>query len=794
MNESDNLKRENEALRDRLSRLSEASLRITEDLDLDTVLQGVVDGARSLTGARIGGITTLDDSGQLQDFITSGLTAQEHQQFLDLPGGPQFFAYLSMIPGPLRLADLSGHTRAAGLPEIEPPLGPVGTFLGTPIRHRGEHVGNLYLSDKEGGLEFTREDEETLVMFASQAAMAISNARRHHDEQLARSDLEALVNTAPVGVLVFDAKTGALLHVNQEARRIAGDLRITGRSLEQLLETLTFRRGDGREISPDELAIEQVLRSGEAVRVEEIVIHFPDGRKVTTLVNATPIRSVDGEIASLVVTAQDMTPLEEQERLRAEFLGVVSHELLTPLTTIKGSAASVLGSSFPLDLAEMRQFFRIVDEQADHMRSLIRDLLDVTGIEAGTLLVTPEPANVAALVESARGAFLSGGAKNGVEVDIPPDLPRIVADRQRVVRVLSNLLSNASRYSPDSSTIYVTAAREDFHVAVSVSDEGRGIPAEQLPQLFRKFSRIDGRDGSATSGAEGLGLAVCKGIVEAHGGRIWAESDGPGLGARFTFTIPIVDEAAHDAATVPGRFSDGSGLAVGNRARVLAVDADPQMLWYVRTTLSEAGYTPIVTEDPEEVDLLIEVEKPDLVLLDLALPGTDGAEMMKRIPEITAAPVVFLSGRGEDQDVARAFEMGADDYVVKPFSPTELVARVKASLRRRAASVQAAGREPYVLGDLAIDYGERRVTVASRPVQLTETEYKLLFELSINAGRVLTHDRLLRRVWALRDSGDLQVVRAYVKRLRRKLGDDANSPAYIFTEPRVGYRMAKGLE
>ena len=117
MNEADNLRRENEALRDRLSRLSEASLRITEDLDLDTVLQGVVDGARSLTGARMGGMTALDEQGQLQDFITSGLTPEEHQRFVDLPGGPEFFAYLSMIPRPLRLADFSGHTTSAGFPQ-----------------------------------------------------------------------------------------------------------------------------------------------------------------------------------------------------------------------------------------------------------------------------------------------------------------------------------------------------------------------------------------------------------------------------------------------------------------------------------------------------------------------------------------------------------------------------------------------------------------------------------------------------------------------------------------------------
>ncbi len=792
MNEADNRGRESEALPDRLTRFSEASVQITENLDLDTVLQRVVEGARSLTSARIGGITVLDGAGQLEDFITSGLTPEEHQRFVDLPGGLEFFDYLSKIPEPLRLVDFSGHAKLAGLPDIHPPLGPVGTFLGSPLRHRGERIGNLYLSDKEGGREFTRQDEEVLVLFGSQAAMAIANARAYREEQLARTNLEALVNTVPVAVLVFDAKTGALLSLNQESKRIAGDLRLTGTSVEQLLDTLTFLRADGREISADELSIERVLISGETVRAEEIVVRFPDGREVTTLVNATPIRSEDGTIASLVVTAQDMTPLEEMERLRAEFLGMVSHELLTPLTTIKGSAAAVLGSSFPVGPAEVRQFFSIVDEQADHMRRLIRDLLDVTQIDAGTLSVTPEPDDVAALVDAAKAAFLGGGAANSIEVDLPPELPRILADRQRIIQVMGNLFSNASKYSPDSPAIRVTAVADEMYVAISVADEGRGVAPERLPQLFSKFARIAPGDGEREVQGEGLGLAVCKGIVEAHGGRIWAESGGPGLGMRFTFTTPVVDEAASDWAPGPGWLSALSGRAAGDAARVLVIDDDPQILWYVHNTLSEAGYTPIVTGDPEEVDRLIGVERPHLILLDLVLPGIDGFELMKRIPQVTDAPVVFLSARGRDQDIARAFEMGADDYIVKPFSPTELVARIRASLRRNAASGRAGALESYVVGDLTISYAERRVTMAGNPVQLTETEYRLLFELSVSSSRIVTHDQLLRRVWATRHPADSQVIRAYVKRLRSKLGDDANNPTYIFTEPRVGYRLAEG--
>ena len=788
MKEDANMRPETEALRNRLSRLSEASLRITESLDLDDILQGVIDGARSLTGARYGALLVLDDAGRMQDLVTSGMTPEERRRLGALPKGLGLLGYLSEIEGPLRLAEIASHPSSVGFPEGHPPM---RTFLGTPVRHRGERLGNIYLTEKEGGQEFTPEDEETLVMFASQAALTVSNARRFRDEQQVRADLEALVNTSPVGILIFDAKTGDLVSLNQETRRIVRGLHVPGHSLPELLSVMTFRHLDGREVSPDELPTARAIRTGETVRAEELVIHLPDGQAVTTVINATPVRSAEGEVVSVIATMQDMTPLEDLERLRAEFLGMVSHELRMPLTTIKGSAASVLGAPSALDAAEMRQFFRIIDEQADHMRGLINDLFDVTRIEAGALSITPETSSVASLVDQAKAAFLGGGTGNNVEVDLPPNLPPVAADRQRVVQVLTNLFSNASKYSPASSTIMVTTSQQDSHVAVSVADVGRGVSAEDLPQLFRKFSRINGANGKTKVEGEGLGLAICKGIVEAHGGRIWAESDGLGLGTRFTFTIPVVVEDGTDAADGPDELAALPREAARQRTRILAVDDDPQILWYVRHTLSEAGYATIVTGDPEQVERLVEVEKPHLILLDLALPGTNGFELMKRIADMTDAPVMFLSGHAADQDISRGLEMGAADYVVKPFSPTELVARIKAALRKGAASDRTEPREPYVLGDLTINYAERRVSVAGRSVHLSATEYKLLFELSVNAGRVVTHDQLRRRVWDQDYSEGSQLLRTYVTYLRSKLGDDAKSPAYIFTEPRVGYRMAK---
>ena len=782
MNSPDELRQENAALRERISRLSAAILRISASLDLDTVLNEVVDSARALTGARYGMIATVDEGGAIQEFVAPGLSADERRHMADWPHGYQFFEHLRDLPGVLRLADVPAYIRSLGYCED---LTLSKTLQATPIRHRGVHVGNFFLGEKAGGQEFTGEDEEVLVLFASQAATAIANARAHRDEQRARAGLEALVDTSPVGVVVFDAKSGRPVSFNREARRIVGGLRSPDSPPEQLLEVIICRRGDGREIRLDELPLADELRNAETVRAEEIELSVPDGRSVTTLVNATPIHAADGAVESVVVTMQDLAPLKELERLRAEFLGMVSHELRAPLTSIKGSAVTVLNAKPELDPAEMREFFRIIDEQADHMRGLIGDLLDVGRIDTGTLSVYPEPAAVAGLVERARNTFLSGGGRHSVLIDLPPDLPRAMADRRRIVQVLNNLFSNASRHAPESSPIRVTAVRDGVHVAISVVDAGRGVAPERLPHLFRKHTGFGGGDRDGALGAAGLGLAICKGLVEAHGGRIRAASGGAGQGTEVTFTLPVAEAVGEVAAA---GFAPGGPPAPREQPQqtpILVVDDDPKTLRYVRDALAGSEYAPLVTGDPQELPGLIRTERPRLVLLDLVLPGTDGIELMERLPELADLPVIFISGYGRDETIARALEAGAADYIVKPFSPTELTARIRAALRRRAEP------EPYLLSDLAIHYEQRRVSVAGRAVHLTATEYELLRVLSLNAGRVSTYDALLRQVWGGRHYNDTELVRTFVKKLRRKLGDDAASPAYIVNERGVGYRMAR---
>ena len=361
MSESDRLRTENQALRTRLARLSEAILRISDGLDLKTVLQEIADNACSLTDARYRAITMLNESWDLQDFVIYGLRPEQKRELIKYPRGYTLLEHMDGNQTPLNTQDFVAYAKPLGFPDFHPP---VGAFLAVPIRDRDKYVGHVCVGEKRNAPDFTQEDVETLEMFANQAAMAITNARRYGEELQAKADLEALVNTSPVGVVVFDAKTYAVVKFNREARRIMGGARRSDRDFEQLLELATFRWTDGREIPSNELPTERALSNGETVRAEEIVIHLPDGESVTSLVNATPIYSEDGEVMSVIATIQDITPLEELARMRAEFLGMVSHELRTPLTAIKGSTATVRDTSVPLDPAETRQFFRIIEEQA----------------------------------------------------------------------------------------------------------------------------------------------------------------------------------------------------------------------------------------------------------------------------------------------------------------------------------------------------------------------------------------------------------------------------------------------
>jgi two-component system KDP operon response regulator KdpE len=227
----------------------------------------------------------------------------------------------------------------------------------------------------------------------------------------------------------------------------------------------------------------------------------------------------------------------------------------------------------------------------------------------------------------------------------------------------------------------------------------------------------------------------------------------------------------------------------GTSTRALLVEDDPNIVDLIRSNLAVRGFDTVVSTDGARALQLLETEEPDIVLLDLMLPEEDGFSLCRQIRERSSVAVIVVSARGGERDKVTALNMGADDYMTKPFSVEELLARITATLRRTRLTDAAEPGPPIVTaGDVVIDLGSQQVTRNGEPVHLTPTEFALLRELVINRGKLLSHAHLLRRVWGPGYQTETEYVRVYVRRLRAKLGADEANPL-IITSPRAGYRF-----
>lgn len=226
------------------------------------------------------------------------------------------------------------------------------------------------------------------------------------------------------------------------------------------------------------------------------------------------------------------------------------------------------------------------------------------------------------------------------------------------------------------------------------------------------------------------------------------------------------------------------------KALVLVVDDDVRILRMMKRMLELEGFQVIVANNGDMALKSFDRETPDLVLLDIMMPDMDGYTVCQRIREFSQVPIIMVTARGDDKEKVEGLDIGADDYVTKPFSASELAARVRAVLRR-IANQDRPQEAIFRYKDLIIDFASRRVTVANEELKLTSTEYKLLSYICLNAGRVVTPDQLLNKVWGEEYIGAPHLLQVNIARLRKKLGDDAKKPTYILTRPGIGYIVPK---
>ncbi len=226
-----------------------------------------------------------------------------------------------------------------------------------------------------------------------------------------------------------------------------------------------------------------------------------------------------------------------------------------------------------------------------------------------------------------------------------------------------------------------------------------------------------------------------------------------------------------------------------SKTRILVVDDELSIIKFLRANLEAAGYEVLAAMDGTEALQTFEMELPDLVILDIMMPKLDGFEVCRRLREWSQVPVIMLSARGDVGDKVKCLDLGADDYITKPFGAGELIARVRAVMRRTGAVATVPTRPHFTSGDLEISFAQRQVTVAGKEVKLTPTEYALLQELVLNAGKVLTHTNLLNKVWGPEYREDTQYLHVFVRRLRAKLEPAPTKPRHIIAVPSVGYQF-----
>jgi DNA-binding response OmpR family regulator/signal transduction histidine kinase len=540
-----------------------------------------------------------------------------------------------------------------------------------------------------------------------------------------------------------------------------------------------------------------------------------------------PVHDNRGYLLGRGVLLDDITLERSMAESRSETLAMAAHELKTPLAIIKGCATTLLGGSARWEPTMQREMLQMIDSQSDHLYDVLNTLLDVWRFDAGTQPLRLAQIQLSELLLQTVKRWQNQVSDFQFILDVPPDVPPVVCDALRIEHVLNHLLNNAVAYTPTNKIIRLQLEGNETEARISVTDEGIGIASEHLDRIFDRFYRIQSNEqetsqlnpqsppdlsgekvGTITptssapvSVGAGLGLAAARATIETHNGKIWADSPGPDQGSTFFFTLPFAPRtsiqtqqlpALTDHATAPQSNTRSFSLKQDRRIRILVAENDARLARYVRANLEEQQYRVQIVTHGLQLLRQIDLEEPDILVLSTHLADMSGVELLQRVREFSHTPVMVLCDDCDEDERVQFFDLGCDDLLVKPFGIKEMLARVRALLRRQVPQTEQTTKQSiFVTGDLLIDYAQHLVTLNGKPVQLSRTEYKLLSVLAQNVGMVMTHELLLERVWGPEYNRDVDFIWVYISRLRRKIEADSRSPKYILTVPDVGYKLAK---
>jgi len=520
---------------ERFQSLLEGARDISSNLEIGTLLRRIVERGVEIIEAEAGMVGMLENGRIVTKEWWNGREwiAFEHSW----REGEGSAGWVWRTQQPYLTNDATHDPHAS--PRIVKLLG-LRNFICVPLlTRRGGFLGIVEIDNKRGGMAFTKSDLDLMQAYAQQAAVAIQNARLIHAEQRRARELDAVIENMTEGVSIASPE-GRILRINRLGREILGiepfqrkNQREEYGLLEDYFKALNLRYRDGREVPPEERPFSKALR-GETFVDMEVIFTRPDGHRVNLLFGGSPVRDEAGNIILAVVVWRDITAFRELERRREELVNIVAHDIRTPVSVIMGQAQLI--QRFAEDTDSVRKRAEAIVISTRRMNTMISDLVDSARMEAGQMHLNKQPVNLKAfisdLLERSAGVMDTGR----IRMDIPPDIPPLNADPDRLERVFTNLLGNALKYSPAKTEVLIRARKVNGEALVSVSDRGVGIAPEDIGHIFEAFYR--GKGARGTEGL-GLGLYITKMLVEAHGGRIWVESQ-PGVGTTFYFTVPFV--------------------------------------------------------------------------------------------------------------------------------------------------------------------------------------------------------------------------------------------------------------
>ena len=511
------------------------------------------------------------------------------------------------------------------------------------------------------------------AVFLPRAAVATS-AREQAETAAAHQELLAIINAVPAALVIMN-RDGSVRLQNNAAEYLLGKAPQTEAERRGYWQRFMSRDRSGRSLPVRDLAPVRAL-AGAEILGEEMEVQRPDGRHATILVSAAPLRDENGDITGVAAGFQDITRLRELDRMKDEFVSVVSHELRTPLTAIRGSLQLLVADERAVPDADDRQLLQVALKSCDRLVRIINDILDIAKIEAGKLRLRLSAVGVREIIDAATADVQPIAASAGVRVqaNIPPGIPALHADADRIMQALVNLLSNAIKFAPSGTDVTIAAREEDAFVVITVEDRGQGISAADANRLFQKFQQLDG---SVTRriGGTGLGLAITRAIAEEHGGTVSVDSV---VGERTMFQLKI--PRAREDGTVPH-------VSVPLRSqprtrRILIVDDDRGTREILRFSLEEEGFEVIEAATGREGVKKAQEHLPDAITLDLVMPDGDGRWVLSELqanPLTAAIPVIVVSGAGPDESIT------SGPILHKPFDPTDLVSMVRDLLGGRTS-------------------------------------------------------------------------------------------------------------